>query len=112
MTPTPSLTATITGTPNYTAAKGGDCYVFPQPASNSLTFVFSSDSGADMTVKIYNAAGMPAAVLNARAVPGNYNYIYLDLSRFAPGIYYYIMTGNKDQGGSFNFGVKKFMVAK
>jgi hypothetical protein len=51
-------------------------------------------------------------VLNARAVPGNYNYIYLDLSRFAPGIYYYIMTGNKDQGGSFNFGVKKFMVAK
>jgi hypothetical protein len=112
VTPTPSLTATITGTPNYTAAKGGDCYVFPQPSSNSLTFVFSSDSGADMTVKIYNAAGMPAAVLNARAVPGNYNYIYLDLSRFAPGIYYYIMTGNKDQGGSFNFGVKKFMVAK
>lgn len=53
-----------------------------------------------MTVKIYNAAGMTAATLPGRAVPGDYNYIYLDLSRFAPGVYYYLLTGKKDLGGS------------
>jgi len=77
-----------------------------------MTIVYSSDAQADMTVKIYNSAGMLAAAFNARASATNYNVIPVNLSRFAPGIYYYTLTGKKDSGGSFDFGLKKFMVAK
>ena len=77
-----------------------------------MTIVYSSDASADITVKIYNSAGMPAATLNASAAVNDYNTIPVNLSRFAPGVYYYILTGKKAAGGSIDFGLKKFMVAK
>jgi len=61
------MTASATPTPYFVSAPEGNCYVFPQPASNSMTIVYSSDAQADMTVKIYNSAGMLAAAFNARA---------------------------------------------
>jgi hypothetical protein len=113
---TPTLTMTLTPsatpTPYFNRAVEGDCYVFPQPASTALTIVYSSDSQADMTVKIYNSAGMLAASLEAKAAVNDYNYIQVNLSRFAPGVYFYVLTGKKSSGGTMDFGIKKFMVAK
>jgi hypothetical protein len=86
MTPTPN--------PSSPDAGAGSSYVYPQPASEKVTFVYSLRDYADVRIIVYNVAGMDVAVLKAAGKPGNNNRAELNLSGFAPGVYYYVIKAD------------------
>lgn len=101
VTPTPTgaagaATSTMTPTPNPSSpdAGAGSSYVYPQPASEKVTFVYSLRDYADVRIIVYNVAGMDVAVLKAAGKPGNNNRAELNLSGFAPGVYYYVIKAD------------------
>jgi hypothetical protein len=120
LTGTASRTATCTGTPTVTETQGikpaarGGSYACPQPASTELYIVYSLDEDApDVKISIFNAAGMPVADIKTAgwAYPA-VNRTKIDLAKFSPGIYYYLMKAVTVSGKTVNFSVNKFMVSK
>jgi len=90
----------------------GQTYVFPQPASSVLNIVYNLNDQADVKIYIYNVAGMLVAdIENSMAIQGT-NKTTIDLSKFSPGIYYYVIKAVLYSGGKEDFSINKFMVAK
>jgi hypothetical protein len=65
-------------------------YVYPQPASVKVTFVYSLYQAAQVKIIIYNIAGMDVAVIEQQGIAGN-NQKEFYLSALAPGAYYYVI---------------------
>jgi hypothetical protein len=125
MTETSSITVTLTVTPTFTVTGtptitptlsyrqpgSGESYVFPQPADTVLNVVYTLSDAADVNLNIYNAAGRPVAELPFNVQPAGTNKAVVDLGRFSPGIYYYIIKTSVS-GRTYDFNVNKFMVVK
>lgn len=111
-TVTPVFTNTVTPTEYYRLPSEGQTYVFPQPASSVLNIVYNLNDQADVKIYIYNVAGMLVAdIENSMAIQGT-NKTTIDLSKFSPGIYYYVIKAVLYSGGKEDFSINKFMVAK
>jgi len=108
---TPTFTATptvtVTSTPTFRPVEHGGTYVCPQPAYDTVNFIFGSNVAGDAVIHIFNAAGIPVAELSGTAEVSAANRITLDLKGFAPGVYYYIVRVK-----GMNFKANKFLVAK
>lgn len=117
--PTSTRTATATNTPFVTAtatptaaAVAGGSYCYPQPAKGSMTIVYPLAQEADITVNVYNLAAIKVAEFTGHGMGVENNTINTDVSKFAPGIYYYIITGKTLGGQNIKLPVNKFMVGK
>lgn len=134
-TPTPSTTATLTPTsspsptitPTFTvsatftpalaataiaaaAAKGTGPFIYPDPASATEAFLGVQMNGpGTVTLRIYNAAAEPAAILR-QALASGADEVPLDLKQFRPGVYFYTVDLLYDDGQGRSFGLKKFRV--
>ena len=103
--------AAPTGVEVATAPKN-ESYVFPQPASDSMTFVFSLDSSADTTILIYDFAGNNVKKsLHLAAISGN-NRVVVDISTLRPGPYYYVIKAKPVSGSEIKFPLNKFYVKR
>jgi hypothetical protein len=86
--------------------------VFPQPAGDTLSIIYSSDSAYDAKIYIYNAAGMPVADFTNASASGFTNKAVLDIHKFSSGVYYYIIRAKDASGRDVNYKPGKFLVSK
>lgn len=105
--------------PSFTGCyKGSDppsqdeCFIFPSPAKGdhaSLSY-FMAGSG-QMDLKVFNENGELAADIQDRKASG-IQVTAFDLSRLAPGVYYYVVTLSYDSGQSVRLKPHKFTVIR
>ncbi|PKL91097.1 MAG: hypothetical protein CVV21_09910 [Candidatus Goldiibacteriota bacterium HGW-Goldbacteria-1] len=111
-TSTITLTAAATAVPVLKPAQTGSSYVLPQPAKEFITVVYALDEQAWVKLNIYNAAGMPVAQAEHNGIASAANNITLDIKKFAPGVYYYVINAKSASGKEINFKAGKFLVVK
>ena len=56
-----------------------------------MRIVYSLERDNSVKIHIYNAIGERVASIQDNGVSGGHNFIELELTDFAPGIYYYIL---------------------
>jgi hypothetical protein len=107
-----TYTITPTATYYYKKASPGESYVFPQPAKSTVSIAYSLAAPADVNIYIYNSAGMQVASFNQQGMASDYNRFVVDLDRFSPGVYYYLIRCKTSSGAEIKFKVNKFLVVK
>lgn len=108
-TATSTVVNTATATPVPTPPVTYEPITFPQPAANTITFAYKLSVPASVKIFVYNMMGTEVAVLDQAAGISGINTLVCDVSKFPPGIYFYIIkvpdTGEK-------FKVNKFMIER
>jgi len=112
ITPTSTVTPTITPVPEFAQADAGKSSIFPQPAKDRVTIVYGLDEPALVTIYVYTVSGKPAAQVTVNAEASRENKITINLSKFAPGVYFYYIKAKTQRGGEIIFKPGKFLVAK
>jgi hypothetical protein len=107
-TPTANITNTPTITPTP-AAGMGQIVAYPQPAVNNLCFEYQAPSGNDgkFDLFIYNVAFQLVGEVKDQAVSGIVQKSCVDISRMAPGVYFY-----RASLGAYSFPPGRFGVAR
>lgn len=111
---TVTMTATAVQTPAVTppAVSGNTTYSYPQPAFNTVNFVFAIEKAADVTIEIYNVVGTMVAKTTGFSQPSQAATLALNTSSFAPGVYYYLISAKSGGNREIKFKANKFLVAK
>jgi hypothetical protein len=93
LTPTPTayVSPTITPTAGQPDAGPGKSYCYPQPAHDWLRIVYSLPAAETVTIKIYNFAGIPVDSETDIGAAGDANMKEIDIKKFSPGIYFYLV---------------------
>jgi hypothetical protein len=82
---------TVTSTPIYSLANvdltGKIFLAFPNPAKQSVTFVFHPDHAADAKVNIYNLMGEKVGSASRRLAAGRGQVLVWPCGQVAPGMY-------------------------
>ncbi|MCX8093629.1 MAG: IPT/TIG domain-containing protein, partial [Candidatus Goldbacteria bacterium] len=114
MTMTATITETVTITPTAIVKEValGSSFCWPQPARDELNIVYGLNIPAFITIYIYNAAGTYIANINHNGTNSNTNTVKIDVSKFSPGIYYYIIKAKTIDGGEIKFKVNKFIIER
>jgi len=98
ITPTPTKTYTPTNTPTDTNTPQPPTtttyYAFPQPAHGSVSLLYNSTTTQSIKIDIYNLMGQLVGTFTDNAQNYNQNRTTLSLQGFAPGVYYFVMTGS------------------
>ncbi len=106
ITSTFTATPLVTDTPTPPVTSGSIAY--PQPAANTITFAYNLPTPSSVKIYVYNLIGVEVAVFEG--APGNNPAtVTCDISKFAPGMYFYIIKA-PDIG--VKFAVNKFEVEK
>ncbi len=92
ITPTPTNSPTVTNTPLPPTTTS--YYVYPQPAHGQVSIAYNSDSVQSIKITVYNLVGQLVGTFTDNAVVSNQNRTTLSLTGFAPGVYYFVMTGS------------------
>lgn len=104
-----------TPTPYYQGANPPtpeNCFIYPSPArGDHATLSYDMAESGSMDLKILNENGELAAEITDRK-PAGVQVTPFDLSRFAPGVYYYLVTLSYDSGKTDKIKVRKFMVIR
>jgi hypothetical protein len=109
--PAPAVSPTATAVPLPAAADGAS-YVYPQPANNTAHFVYSTDEAGDAEISVYNLAAKLSAKAGGTAVRSGANRLDLDITSFAPGVYYYLIKVRTVSGRDIKLKTGKFIVQK
>jgi hypothetical protein len=109
-----TFTPTITYTPTPSLDEPGskDSYVYPMPASDSLTLVYSLDEPAAVAINIFDFAGNRVKEISTNAVNSKTNKETIDVKSLKAGIYYYIIKANTSSGNTVKYKVNKFIIKK
>jgi methionine-rich copper-binding protein CopC len=109
-TSVPTAGPTIAPTPVLTNA-APICY--PQPAANKLTFAYKLNSaGSSAKIYVYNLSGAQVADFDGTAYAGT-NIVYVpDISKMAPGIYFYVIRIVEADGSVTKLKLSKFVVGR
>jgi len=67
---------------------------------------------AQTDIYIYNSTGMQVASFNHQGENSDYNRFTVDLAKFSPGVYYYLIRAKTLSGTDIRFNVNKFLVVK
>ncbi len=113
ITPTSTITSTFTETPMVTDTPtppvSAQPYTYPQPAANTVTFAYNLTAPSSVKIYVYNLIGVRVAVFEQSGSQGM-NYLHnCDISKFAPGIYFYLI---KAPDAGVKFAVNKFEVER
>ena len=111
-TATPTVTITVTATPGYGSIGAGTSRVFPQPAADIIFIEYGLEETADVTVIIFNAGAVKITEKTDVLRPQGSVLMNVDVSRFAPGVYYYLLRAKTASGGEVKFPAGKFLVAR
>ena len=111
-TATPTITITATSTPGYGSIENGKSRVFPQPADFEIFIEYGLSEISDVTVIVFNAGGVKAVEKTDTGRTQGANLMGLDVSRFAPGVYYYLLRVKQAGGAEVIFPAGKFLVAR
>jgi len=109
-----TITQTATVTPTFILKEvvEENSYCWPQPANRELNIVYGLNTSANISINIYNAAGNFVGNINDSSAISNFNTVKIDVSRFSPGIYYYIIKAKTNDGKEIKFKVNKFIVER
>jgi hypothetical protein len=108
-----SYTAGICGsgaTPIPTPVPSASTYSYPNPATGSVSFALQSPGSGEAVIDVLNSAGVAVARLTQRISAG-LNSVPMELGSYAPGMYFYQVRINLDDGGSLNLPARSFMVS-
>jgi hypothetical protein len=103
---------TATSTPGYGSIENGRSRVFPQPADTDIAIEYGLDEEADVTIVIFNAGAIKVTEKNECFRPAGSSLSRFDVSRYAPGVYYYLVRATTLSGRELKFPVNKFLVAR
>lgn len=108
----PTVTTVTTNTPTPTptialaeALKGKPVLVYPNPASNSMTFLVQVPQAGKVTVTIYNIAGEVVATLGEHFNPG-VGSLSWNCRRVSPGIYLARIVQNNQELGKLKVAIR------
>lgn len=93
-------------------ASEGDSYVCPQPAKDSLNFVFSLNEDADVTINIFTINGKNAGKTSVKGIQTSRNTAYFNAASLPPGMYYYLIKARTTDGKNIGFKPGKFAVER
>ena len=112
-TGTGTITVTATVTQTSTVTTPPVIYqpiAYPQPASQKITFAYKLTAAAQVKIYVYNLMGSQVAVFEAAAAgPGINSSPAFDISKFAPGVYFYMV---KTTDPAVKFDVQKILVER
>lgn len=112
-TPTNTPTVTPTITPVYAGFEEGDSYTSPEPSIIFVYFNYKLDKDAEkIRIDVYNFAGVHTAYVEEKTVQAGLHRIQLNLEKFAPGVYYYVIKAHFVGGEIRKFKPAKFLVVK
>ncbi len=109
LSPTVTATQTPPGPPN---PEQGDSYVYPMPASDSMTLVYGLSENAEITVHVFDFAGNLVREYKGSGVNSPVNSLPMDVSRLRSGIYYYMIKAKTASGAEQKFKINKFIVRR
>lgn len=70
----------------------GDSYIYPSPArGDNATLAFWLREAGDVSIRVYNQTGRPAAIIT-ESLPAGWRFYALDIGKFAPGSYLYVIS--------------------
>jgi hypothetical protein len=112
--PTPTYTTTPTPVASLDIPANDDSYVYPMPASSSISFVFSLNETASVTINIFDFAGnLVKTVSGSNVAASNIAEITgVNISRFSRGVYYYLIKAVTASGKEIKYKINKFIVQK
>jgi hypothetical protein len=103
----PLVSVPVTGGPG-----SGNSYACPQPASDSIKFVYALKKPAEVTIYIYNFANKLAGKNVSTEAAGDNVSTEADIRKLPAGIYFYQITAKYTDGTSERLKPGKFMVKK
>jgi hypothetical protein len=120
LTATPSISPTSavppTATPAPNDAPGGlddpghGCYAYPNPSEGpDINIVYRMDGPGDARIRVFQAAGEPAAKAEERHNSGGVKRCTIPLAGFAPGVYFYKVDMRYDDGEHDKRPIGKFI---
>ena len=115
MTALPSASATPAQPPvNFELITSDDpAFTSPEPARIIMYFNYRLEMDADpIVIDVYNFAGKKVATVTERNVLAGIRRIEMNVERFAPGVYYYVISADYTDGTKVKFKPAKFMVAR
>src|SRR3989339_895726 len=100
---------------NYTLTapvSGSTSYVYPSPSTGSTVNInYFMDGPGVVKIRVYNAVGRLADSLEESKLDGA-QYSTLNIGNLAPGVYFYILSMNYDNGDTSKFTKRKFVVVR
>ncbi len=75
-----------------------------------MRIVYWLDRDASIRVIVYNAIGEKVDVISGRGMAGSDNQLEVDISRYAPGVYYYLLEVKS--AVTHRYEPRKFVVEK
>jgi hypothetical protein len=103
----PLFTQPITG-----GESSGKNYACPQPARDSINFVYALDSDSEVTIYIYNFANRLAGKSVTNEKSGDSVTTTVDITNLPAGVYFYQITAKHIDGSVKRYSPAKFMVLK
>jgi hypothetical protein len=82
------------------------------PNGTDCHLVFAGGVSATVRVRIYNAAGEPAADVRDGPLSGAAPQLLLPTARFAPGVYLYLVEAQYDTGPPLRTPLGRFIVGR
>lgn len=127
--PTQTITATLTGQPTATPTitmttaptqagtpiviEENESYASPNPATIYVNFNYKMDKPAEkVRIEIFNFLGRNVGYVEERNIAAGFIQIRLNLHKFAPGVYFYILQINHADTTVIRYKPAKFMVVK
>ncbi len=91
----PAGTARTAGIATFADAPASGISVYPLPADNSTTILYTSDANENVSVKLFDQTTKEVLYKKIAVVQGS-NSLPLDLSAIPNGLYLLVVTGSKD----------------
>jgi hypothetical protein len=110
-TQTPGMAASpATQTPAGQPALPGGSYFYPSPSRGDTgAIAYELGQAGDVTIKIHNQTGRLVDTLQESRQAGRHS-TPVDVSRFAAGTYYYLLTVHNASGATETQAPRKFVV--
>lgn len=121
-TPSPSATASpspsapptpVTDAPGGLDDPGRGCYTYPNPShGGDVWAVYRVAGPCQVRVRVFQSAGEPAAKVEQRHDSAGVKRCQLPTSRFAPGVYFYKVDLDYDDGRHSSLDLAKFVCTR
>lgn len=105
ITPTPSFTPTFSPTPSPPGLEDGEHYVYPNPGRDRIRFALGVGEAGEVKIRIFNSEYERIAIRDGAVTNPGFFQLDVDVSNWAPGIYFYVIELNGKRLKPGKFGV-------
>ncbi len=107
-----TLVVSPTVTPGASAPGSNDSIVYPIPAQNTATFMFTLNEDSDVTISIFDIAGNLADRESGRVPASDTAKMTVNVTKLKAGPYYYFISAKADSGAVTKYKLNKFIIKK